>query len=55
MSFNNPGNEEVPIKEAGCLTEPSVDDLEMWLEFKAGQLGTPAWWEDLGAMPGIQD
>ena len=27
----------------------------MWSEFQAGQLGTPAWWEEPGAMPGIQD
>ena len=32
-----------------------MDDLETWLEFQAGQLGTPAWWEELGAMPGITD
>ena len=56
VSFHNPEDEEVPIKgEAGCSTEPSIDDLEMWLEFQAGQLGTPAWWEELGAMLGIQD
>ena len=42
VSFHNPEDKEVPIKEeASCLTEPSVDDLEMWLEFQAGQLGTP--------------
>ena len=56
MSFHNPENEEVPIKEeASSSTEPSVDDLEMWLEFQVGQLGTPTWWEELGAVPGIQD
>ena len=56
VSFHNPEDKEVPIKEeASCLVEPSIDDLEMWLEFQAGQLGTPAWWEELGAMPGIQD
>ena len=56
MSFHNPEDERVPIKEeAGCSTEPSIDDLEMWLEFQAGQLGTPTWWEELGAVPGIQD
>ena len=27
----------------------------MWLEFQAGQLGTPAWWEELAAVPGIED
>ena len=56
VSFHNPEDEEIPIKEeASCLVEPSTDDLEMWLEFKAGQLGTPAWLEELGAVPGIQD
>ena len=56
MSFHNPEDEEVPIKEAvSCSVEPSIDDLEMWLEFLVGQLGTPTWWEELGAMPVIQD
>ena len=32
-----------------------MDDLEMWLEFQAGQLGTPAWWGELAAVPGIKD
>ena len=56
VSFHNPEDKEVPIKEeASCSVEPSIDDLEKWLEFQAGQLGTPTWWEELGAMPGIQD
>ena len=32
-----------------------MDDLETWLEVQAGQLGTPAWWEELAAVPGIED
>ena len=56
MSFHDPKDEKDAIKEeASCSTEPSVDDLETWLEFQAGQLGTPAWWEELGAIPGIED
>ena len=56
MSFHDPKDEKDPIKEeARCSTEHSIDDLEMWLEFQAGQLGTPTWWEELGAMPGIED
>ena len=55
MRFHDPKDEKDPIKEAICSTEPSVDDLEMWLEFQAGLLGTPTWWEELGAMPGIED
>ena len=56
MSFQNPEDEEVPIKEEmSSSTEPSVDDLETGLEFQAGELGTPAWWEGLGAVLGIED
>ena len=56
VSFHDPKDEKDPIKEeASCSTEPSIDNLETWLEFQAGQLGTPTWWEELGAMPGIED
>ena len=56
MTINDTKDEKDPAREeAGYLTEPSVGDLEMWLEFQAGQLGTPTWWEELGAMPGIKD
>ena len=56
MGFHDPEDTKDPIKEeASCLTEPSVDDLETWLEFQAGQLGTLAWREELGAMLGIED
>ena len=37
------------------LAEPSVNDLEMWLEYQARQLGTPMWWGELEAIPGIAD
>ena len=36
-------------------TEPSVNDLELWLEHHAEQLGTPTWWGELEAIPGITD
>ena len=53
---HDPKDKKDPVKEeTSCITEPSVDDLEMWLEFQAGHLGTPPWWEELGAMPGIED
>ena len=35
--------------------EPSVSDVETWLEWQAKQLGTPAWWTELKAILGIQD
>ena len=56
VSFHNPNDIKDPVKEeVSCSMEPSVDDLELWLEFQAGQLDTPAWWEELGAVPGIED
>ena len=39
--------------------EPSIElpikDLELWLDQQADQLGTPTWWEELKAIPGIMD
>ena len=32
-----------------------IKDLELWLDLQADQLGTPAWWEELKAIPGITD
>ena len=56
MSFHDPDNVKDPVKEeASNSMEPSVDDLEMWLEFQVGQLGTPTWWGELAAVPGIKD
>ena len=56
VSFCNPNDIRDTLKEeVNGLMEPAVDDLETWLEFQAGQLGTPAWLEELGAMPGIED
>ena len=36
-------------------TEPSINILELWLEHQAEQLGTPTWWGELEAIPGITD
>ena len=35
--------------------EPSVSDLETWLEYQSTQIGTPMWWKELGAVQGITD
>ena len=35
--------------------EPSVSDVETWLEWQANQLGTPAWWTELQAILGKRD
>ena len=37
------------------MTEPSVSEVETWLEWQAKQLGTPAWWPELKAIPGVKD
>ena len=38
VSFHSPNNLRDPVKkEVSCSTEPSMDDLETWLEFQAGQ------------------
>ena len=56
VTFNDPKNERGPTgEETGCLTEPSIGEVEMWLEFQSQQLGTPMWWEELGAIPDIKD
>ena len=56
MSFHDPKDKKDPIKEeVSCSTEPSINDIETWLEFQAGQIGTPMWWEELGAILGIED
>ena len=56
VTFNDPKVEKSPeTEEANCSTEPSVADVETWLEFHAWQLGTPTWWEELGAIPRIKD
>ena len=56
VTFHDPEDGKDPAKEeASCMAEPFIGDLEMWLEFQAGQLGTPARWEELGAVPGIWD
>ena len=56
VSFCDPDDVRDAVKEeVSCLMEPSVDDLETWLEFQVKQLGTPTWWKELGAVPGIED
>ena len=35
-------------------TKPSISDMETLLEWQANQLGTPAWWAELQAIPGIR-
>ena len=56
VTFRNPKAETSPKRDVGDYsTEPSVLDVETWLEWQARQLGTPTWWTELKAIPGIRD
>ena len=52
---------EMPTTDQGTrdrqsfLPEPSIRNYEKWLEWWACQLDTPHWWEELTAMPGVED
>ena len=35
--------------------EPSILDVESWLDWWAQQIGTPCWWRELRAIPGVED
>ena len=37
------------------MAEPSVSEMEKWLEWQAKQLGTPAWWLELKGILGVKD
>ena len=56
MTFREP---EVKPNSEGSVEdyspEPSVADMETWLEWQAHQFGTLAWWSELTAIPGIKD
>ena len=56
VTFRNPEVETSPKGDVeDYFMEPSVSDVEMWLEWQAWQLGTPTWWTELKAIPGIKD
>ena len=55
VSFHDPENKDSAAEEKNPLAKPSINDLETWLEYQAKQLGTPTWWGELEAIPGIAD
>ena len=56
MTFRNPRVETSPERdEEDHSTEPSVTNIEMWLEWQLQQLGTPSWWMELRAISGVRD
>ena len=48
---------ELDPKEGGETypPEPSIADVETWLDWQAHQLDMPCWWRDLMAIPGVED
>ena len=42
------GEENYPL-------EPSIVDVEMWLDWQAHQLSMQCWWMELRAIPGVKD
>ena len=56
VTFRNPEEEMSPKRDVEDYSiEPSVLDVETWLEWQARQLSTPAWWTELKAILGIRD
>ena len=56
VTFRNPEAEMSSERDTkDYSTEPSVSDVETWLEWQANHLGTPTWWMELQAIPGIRD
>ena len=55
VSFHESGDECSAAEEENLPVEPSVSDLEAWLEYQSTQIGTPVWWKELEAVPGITD
>ena len=53
VSFHDPENEDSAAEGKNPLAKPSMNDLEMWLEYQAEQIGTPMWWRELETVPGI--
>ena len=55
MSFHKPGDECLAVEGENPSVEPSVSNLEAWLEYQSTQIGTPMWWKELEAVLGITD
>ena len=36
-------------------SEPSIRDVEIWLDWQAHQLDMPCWWMELTTIPGVED
>ena len=50
-----PGGKDSATESWEPSNELPIKDLESWLDHQADQLGTPTWWGELKAIPGIMD
>ena len=56
MTFREPVVEPNSKGNVGDhMSEPSVSNVETWLEWQVQQLGAPAQWSKLKAIPGVKD
>ena len=39
----------------GYLPEPSIRNIEVWLDWQACQLDTPHWWVEITAIPDVEN
>ena len=39
----------------GYLPEPSIRNIEVWLDWQAHQLDMPHWWVELTAIPNVEN
>ena len=55
VSFQMPEGKDLATENWEPSIEPPIKDLESWLDHQADQLGTPTWWGELKAIPGVMD
>ena len=55
VSFCMPEGKDMTTVKEPVTVEPTAEDLKTWLEYQAGQLGTPTSWRELEAIPDIEN
>ena len=55
VSFQMPEDGDLATESREPSAKLPIKDLESWLDYQADQLGTPTWWGELKAVPGMAD
>ena len=56
MTFQEPEVKLDPEEGGGDYPpEPSILDVELWLDWQAQKIDTPCWWREFRAIPGVED